>query len=143
MPVLIIGETERARIAEVIAYAKAHPLSFETLRKSAVDNKDTVMLQDRQPGHERPASQDVIFPGGYRAAYSVEDQPAGWCSHLSVSVFGRAKKGQMPSPQAVAMIAEAFGVPFPPDRGWSEEFDPGEFAVNLLSLYAPKSEAKA
>ena len=65
------------------------------------------------------------------------------CSHLSVSVFGRAKKGACPSPEAVQMIAEEFGVPFPADRMWMEEFDPGEFAINLVSLYAPTEEGHA
>jgi hypothetical protein len=49
----------------------------------------------------------------------------------------------MPSLEAVKMIAEEFGVPFPPDKGWTEEFDPGEYAVNLLSLYAPAQEGRA
>ena len=56
---------------------------------------------------------------------------------MSVSVFGRPRRGMMPSLEAVQMIAEEFGVPFPPDKVWNEEFDPGEFAVNLVSLYAP------
>lgn len=143
MAVLIIGKTEREKIAEVVAYAKAHPLTFDVLRNSIVPDADTVKLRDRQPGHERPPSQHVIFPGGYRAAFSIEAQPAGLCTHLSISVFGRSKKGMMPSPEAVAMIAEEFGVPFPADKGWTEEFDPGEFAVNLLSLYAATQEGHA
>jgi hypothetical protein len=35
------------------------------------------------------------------------------------------------------MICREFGVPYPGDRMWLEEFDPGEFAINLLSLYEP------
>ena len=143
MPMLMIGETERAKIAEIVAYAKAHPLTFETLRNGAVAETDVVELKDRKPGFERPPSQHVLFPGGYRAAFSVEQQPAGLCSHLSVSVFGRHKKGAMPSPQAVEMICEEFGVPFPADKMWIEEFDPGEFAVNLVTLYAPTKEGHA
>ena len=143
MAVLVIGETEREKIAAAIAYAKAHPITLDMLRAGAVPDKEVVKLEDRKPGFERPESQHVEFPGGYRASYSIEQQPPGLCSHLSVSVFGRAKKGQMPSPQAVAMIAEEFGVSFPADRMWSEEFDPGEFAINLVSLYAPTPEGRA
>lgn len=143
MAVLIIGATERERIAEMIAYAKAHPVTFDKMREAIVDERPLVRLKDRQPGHERPPSQHMIFPGGFRVAYSVEVQPAGLCSHLSISVINRAKKGMMPSAEAVAMIAEEFGVPFPPDKGWTEEFDPGEYAVNLLSLYAPTQEGHA
>jgi hypothetical protein len=143
MAVLMIGATERERIAEIIAYAKAHPIPFEVLRAGAVDDTDTLKLEDRKPGYERPRSQHVVFPGGFRAAFSIEAQPAGLCTHLSISVEGRSKKGAMPSPQAVAMIAEEFGVPFPAHKMWQEEFDPGEYAINLLSLYAPAPEGNA
>ena len=144
MSVLIIGETERARIAEVVAEAKARPIPMEVLRAGAVPNDmPSVMLKDRKPGFERPPSAHVFLPGGYRAALSFEHQPPGLCSHLSISVFGRARKGMMPSPEAAAVIAHEFGVPFPPDMHWVEEFDPGEFAINLLSLYAPAPEGSA
>lgn len=143
MAVLIIGAAERERIAEIIAYAKAHPLTLDVMRNTVVADTKLLKLEDRQPGHERPPSQHAIFPGGYRAAFSVEAQPAGFCSHLSVSVFGRAKKGQMPSEPAVKMICEEFRVPYPPHKMWIEEFDPGEFAINLVSLYAPTKEGIA
>lgn len=143
MPVLMIGATEREKIAEVVAYAKAHPVLFDQMRKGVVDDTPVLELKDRQPGHERPASQHVLFPGGFRAAFSIEYQPAGLCTHLSVSVFGRSKPGVMPSEPAVQMIAEEFGVPYPADKMWLEEFDPGEFAINLVTLYAPTPEGRA
>lgn len=143
MPVLMIGATEREKIAEVIAYAKAHPIAFDQLRDGIVSARPVLELADRKSGHERPPSQHVVFPGGYRAAFSIEAQPAGLCSHLSISVFGRSKRGMMPGLEAVKMICEEFGVPFPPDKGWNEEFEPGEYAVNLVSLYAPAQEGRA
>ena len=143
MAVLIIGETERKEIAQVIAHAKAHPVLFEKIRQGVVDDTAVLELKDRKPGFERPASQHVVFPGSYRAAFSIEQQPPGLCSHLSVSVFGRAKKGACPSPEAVEMIAQEFGVPYPADKMWMEEFEPGEYAINLLSLYAPTPEGRA
>lgn len=143
MAVLIIGETEREQIAKLIAYAKAHPVLLETVREGAMADRSVLELKDRKPGFERPPSQNVVFPGGYRAAFSIEQQPPGLCSHLSISVEGRAKKGMMPSEPAVKMIAEEFGVPYPADRIWIEEFDPGEFAINLVSLYAPTKEGNA
>ncbi|WP_028164136.1 hypothetical protein [Bradyrhizobium elkanii] len=143
MAVLMIGATEREKIAELVAYAKAHPLSFETLRDGMVADTDVLELKDRKAGYERPASQHVVFPGGFRAAFSIEDQPAGLCAHLSVSVVGRSTKGACPNPEAVKMIAKEFGVPFPADKMWMEEYAPGEYAVNLVSLYAPKEEGHA
>lgn len=135
MQVLMIGATERARIVDMIAYAKAHPIPLDTIRAGILPDNDVVMLKDRKPGFKRPQSQYTVFPGGYRAAISFEQQPAGLCSHLSISVVGRAKKGMMPSPEAVAMIAGEFGVPFPADTMWMEEFEPGEYAINLVSLW--------
>jgi hypothetical protein len=143
MPILMIGTAERERVAQLIAYAKAHPVLFDTIREGAVSDRAVVELKDRKPGFERPPSQHMMFPGGYRAAFSIEQQSSGLCSHLSISVEGRDKKGMTPSPQAVAMIAETFGVPYPPDRGWLEEFDPGEFAFNLLSMMTPTIEGTA
>jgi hypothetical protein len=143
MAVLIIGATEREQIAAAIAYAKANPVTFDKMRNAVVADTKLLKLKDRQPGHERPPSAHIVLPGGYRCAFSVEEQPAGFCSHLSVSVVGRSRKGMMPSVEAVTMIAQEFGVPFPPDKIWNEEFDPGEYAINLLSLYAPAQEGNA
>jgi hypothetical protein len=137
MAVLIIGAEERARIAEIVNYARAHPVTLDVVRHGIVDDTDVLKLEDRVPGIERPPSAHVAFPGGFHAAFSIEQQPAGFCSHLSISV---ERKGKMPSLEAVQMIAEEFGVPFPPDKAWNEEFEPGQYAVNLLSLMAPTDE---
>jgi hypothetical protein len=143
MSVLIVGEAERARIKEVIAFARANPVPMSKIKEGKLDHTNVLKLEDRPPGFERPASAHVDFPGGYRAAFSIEEQPAGFCTHLSVGVEGRAQKGMLPSMPAVRMICEEFGVPFPPDHGWTEEYEPGEYAVNLVSLYAPTKEGNA
>ena len=49
----------------------------------------------------------------------------------------------MPSLEAAVMIAEEFGVPYLADRMWLEEFEPGEFAINLVSLFSPTPEDRA
>ncbi len=155
MRVLVIGEKERAEIAAVIADAKAHPLSFDELRDNALPrNKFDFSLADRKPDSKRPQSRNVFLPSGFRAAYSVEDQPVGLCAHLSISVEGpNTKKGAMPHPEAVKMIAAAFGIPFTANPAemfimkdvtiWLEEFEPGERAINLLHLYQPRPEGNA
>lgn len=143
MPVLIISAAERERIAEIIAYAKAHPISLDMVREGAMDDTDELALKDRKPGFERPPSQHIVFPGGFRAAFSIEVQPPGLCTHLSISVDRRTKSMVLPSVEAVAMIAREFGVEFPADKMWREEFEPGQWAINLLSLYAPTPEGRA
>jgi hypothetical protein len=140
LSILVIGDEERARIAELKAEASANPVRFDIVRQGTTANVDTLHLKDRQPGLERPPSAHMVFPGGHRVAYSVEEQPIGFCAHLSISV---ARKGKMPSLEAVQMIAEEFGMTFPPQRGWSEEFEPGQYAVNLLCLISPREGGTA
>jgi hypothetical protein len=136
MPVLVIGAAERKQIKKLIEEALKHPVSLSRVMDAGHgDNRDVLTLEERQPGFERPASSHIVFPGGYRVAFSFEEQPIGLCSHMSISVMGRKRKGMMPSPEAVEMICEEFGVPFPPLRGWTEEFEPGEYAINLVSKW--------
>jgi hypothetical protein len=141
----MVGATEREKIAKIIAYAKANPVTFEALRDSVMDDDTEVLeLKDRKPVPlKRAPSQHIMFPGGFHAAFSIEQQPPGFCSHLSISVEGRAKKGMMPSEPAVRMIAEEFGVPYPADKAWLEEYEPGEYAINLVSLYEPTQQGTA
>src|SRR4051812_35973987 len=105
MAVLMVGVTERERIAEVIAYAKANPVPLELVKQGIADRTDVLELKDRKLGFARPPSAHMEFPGGYRAAFSIEQQPepVGRCSHLSISVAGRSVKGAMPGVEAVKM----------------------------------------
>jgi hypothetical protein len=139
MAMLMIDDEAKAAIAKVIAYAEAHPIAFETLRAGHVTDRDVLQLKDRKPGFERPESASVIIPVGYRAAFSIEDQPCGLCRHLSVSV---ERKGMMPSIPAVELIAEAFGMTHFDSR-WLEEFEPGQHAVNVVECYKPRHEGHA
>jgi len=140
MAVLIIGAPEREKIAELKASATAYPVRWE--RHAVVEDTHMLMLKDRKPGHERPPSAHLVLPGGFRVAYSVEEQPAGYCAHLSISV-NRHRKGMMPSLEAVQLIASEFGMAFPADKMWNEEFEPGNYAINLLELIEPREEGHA
>lgn len=123
------------------AYARAHPLAIETVRAgAAAPNTRMLALKDRKPGFERPLSAHLEIPVGYRAAFSIEEQPAGLCAHLSVSVDTR---GKTPSEIAVLTIAEAFGMKPPFLALWVEEFDPGHHAVNVVASLTPRREGTA
>ena len=134
--VLQITPEKQAEIDAAVAYAEAHPLPWSVLRHGVTKDVREVKLADRPPGFERPASEHVLIPYGYRAAISVEEQPAGFLHHLSVSVD---RPGKVPSMAAVRMIAEAFGIKAW-IKIWLEEFDPGHHAVNVLELYKPRAE---
>ena len=77
MPVLIIAAAERAKIAEVIAHAKANPVTLDVVRAGALPVVDVLTLADRKPGFERPQSASVLFvrPADARAFSTVGSLP--------------------------------------------------------------------
>lgn len=139
---LIIGPGHKALIDAAVAAARASPVRWETFRQLAegIDQETTSLaLKDRPPNFKPAnASQHVLIPIGFRAAISFEEQPAGLVRHLSISV--ESKTGGMPNPQQVLAIAGAFGFTLPAeglqgfDRVWTEEYEPGRWAINVLQL---------
>jgi hypothetical protein len=120
-------------------------LSF--IREARVEDKAVVKLADRKPGFRRPhRPEEVLIPIGYRAAVSVEEQPAGLFLHLSISVE-RADPKLMPSVEAIIGIAAEFGIDYQTaiQQGliWMEEYEPGRHAINLLKLIVPRQEGHA
>jgi hypothetical protein len=139
MSVLILGPNERQQIEAAKTRAAKNPVRWETIKDAAIsDRRKDLALADRKPGIERPPSEHMMF-GTVRAAYSVEEQPAGMFRHLSMSV---PRKGWLPDLHVVGMLCEAFGFgDFPPLAGhvWTEEFDPGHHAVNVIELITPEA----
>jgi hypothetical protein len=152
MRALIIRAEEQAAIKAAIERARARPLRVADVVRLAVPDTDTVTLADRRPEHDRPPSQHVALPGGFHLAISFEEQPAGMCLHLSVSI---ERKNKAPNPYAVGMLVQecllACGREPPQDmlaaltpdqgRSWVEEFlvdgKPGGLAVNVLYVIDP------
>lgn len=136
MSVVIIGPDEQAAIDALVAHARANCIPWEVLAPHAVEpDKQVLTLEDRTrpEGPPRPEPRHIML-GNVLAAFSYEEQPAGICRHLSVSV---ERKGMLPSPEAVGMVAEAFGfTTFPPVEGeiWIEEFEPGHSAINVIEV---------
>lgn len=137
MAILAIDTKTTRAIKLAVERARKRPVPWETMAEFAVgDYVPDLKLSDRKPGFKRViASQFVDIPFGYRAAISFEEQPAGLMRHLSVSVD---RKGMLPSPESVLVIAEVFGFVMPLDLGtgrmWLEEFEPGQRAVNVVQL---------
>jgi hypothetical protein len=150
MAILIIGELEKAAIASAIERARKRPAPLDVVRKHAFKQKKpnpVVKLTDRKTGFETPLkSQQVLIPVGYRVQVSFEQQPAGICMHLSISVERNDPK-LMPSVEAVSKIAKEFGVDFTEinQQGmtWMEEYEPSRYAVNLLMVVTPTPEGHA
>jgi len=138
---LIIGPKEIAAIRQCVERARARPMRLQDVMGLArkmpaqVQSGVHITLADRPPDFDRPEIEHVRIPQGYRAAFTFEEQPAGMVRHLSVSVD---KRGRVPNVPAMMMIGEAFG--FASDRPcqfWTEEFEPGHFAVNMMQLVMP------
>ncbi len=126
MRALIINEEVKARIAEVIAYARRNVVTPEEGQKTI----QTDNAVGDEPGHV------CRIPDGFRCAFSFDEVPQmGLCRHLSVSVSG----DKWPHEVAVSEIAKLFGIQFDPQKPgkcamWLEK---DVRAVNLLQPEAP------
>jgi hypothetical protein len=125
MPALIIGPDERKLIAELIATAPG--MILEAKAMMAMAGKDMTGYRDMMK------TRSIDFPVGYHACYCQERQPAGLFHHISLSVD---RHNKLPSPEAVEMILEEFGLaPLKESQGvWVEDIGPGAKAVNILQL---------
>ena len=129
---LILDANSHAEIQRVIDYADAH-------RYNLHDVMDIM-------GHIRPPPGDqrdyvCVVPVGYRCVFTIEQQPKGWCRHLSISVLG---DGQAPNPAAVLALAKEFGYEI--NRGYQiahEPFGPGKIAINVWQLIQPDAKVKS
>jgi hypothetical protein len=141
MRALIIGEPERQAISALKARAA-----------TSVIDAAAAMQGDPDKVRQENRSLTILLPRGFEVTYTHERQPSGLYHHLSVSVDQRDR---MPSPEAVDMIMEAFGLepahlaehlqprPKVPDKMrletavWTEDFEPGRTAVNVLQRMEP------
>jgi hypothetical protein len=141
MRALLIGDEEKTAILAAVERARAKPIPWATLR-GVIGGENTpgfLGLADRVPDHERPPSEQVDIPIGYRFCVSYEEQPAGVLAHFSISVNAPNK---LPHETAARMILAAAGFNLDKaDNAWVEEFlingKPGGLAINLLFLIAP------
>lgn len=138
---LIIGPEQQDAIDLAVATARLHPVPWSVLQSGALsDPGPALALADRPDGWQRPPSQHVMIPIGYHIAISFEEQPAGLCRHLSVSIENPNPRYPLPYPIAVAQLAKACGFrhwPPSPGRVWREEFAPGQWAINVLEIEEP------
>lgn len=95
MRILTIGEKEKQSIQKVIDFAKSSPVSRKQLLKKSI-------IVGNIPEYV------CKIPEGFRIVFSFENQPVGWCRHISISVPDKTK---LPSQPAVEMIIKEFGFP--------------------------------
>lgn len=119
---LLIDDNARQNIARLVEFADAHRLSAEEMQRRVANGGPSI-------GDDPRFSCEIPF--GFRVVFSIEQQPMGWCRHLSVSVD---HPDRMPSIPAVKMIMEAFGY----KQGLDEsivhiEDDISPKAINILA----------
>jgi|KBSMisStandDraft_5_1062788.scaffolds.fasta_scaffold2616998_1 hypothetical protein len=141
MSILVIDDIIKARVKQALVTARQNPLPWQATKAVVDSNQKTnhTSLADRKPGVEtlrRKYPSQHIMLGTYRAALSYEEQPTGMLKHLSISSH---RKGMVPGLEVMQAVAELFeftGFPPPnnPHRIWTEEFEPGHFAVNIVEL---------
>jgi hypothetical protein len=124
---LILGPEERTAIADLIAQARAHRISYEGMRATA---------EAYHAGHRQPRRQNFVqtipLPVGFTVTYTEEyHRPEVPCRHLSVSVDDSNKA---PNPVAVSELMRAFGFHHGLGRcpAWFERLADGGIAINAL-----------
>ena len=123
--------------------ARSKPLprdAFDKLVGTAPQDLDTIRLADRK-GYDRRVRetyppQQVLVEVGFRCAFSFEEQPAGLCRHLSISVEDE-EPFTKPQNEAAQILARAFGIDPVENICWTEEYEPGKLAINYVSLDRP------
>ena len=98
--VAVLDEAARAEIAALCLHADLHRLPLEEQRRIAT-------------GERPPVGDDFNFcltiSGIYRCVFSIEEHPGGWYRHLSISIRDPNPARPLPSPEAMEVIAGAFG----------------------------------
>lgn len=98
---LLMDDEQKQKIAKVVAYAEAHPYSRPYMQERVAL---AGLKQDVAPGDDPNFRCEIPF--GFKCVFTIEEQPVGWCRHLSVSVDNPTK---VPSIPAVEMLMKEFG----------------------------------
>lgn len=116
---LVLGEQARKDVDSVLQYANSHKHSKDFMQRR-MKNPDAHIPGDM-------AGYTCFIDFGYKCVYTVEEQPMGWCHHLSVSVD---EKGKCPSIPAFKEIMKFFGIQTELDDG--HVYMEGQ-AVNIIA----------
>lgn len=133
MRVLVIGPIERVMIQDLVDKAARNvtPLGVVMERAGASTTDDKGTLSGPEP--DEAVAHTIEIPDGFRVTYTVEQQPAGPCRHMSVSVKTLSKR-RGPSVEAVQTLMREFGFINPLERtmSWLEDTSFGRMAINIV-----------
>jgi len=95
---LVLGKKEKRAIKRVLIYASEHTVSIRDVKRISEGVIPPVGIAPQYA---------CEIPEGYRVVFCKEEQPAGWCNHLSVSIDDPEA---LPSVPAVEAIMHEFGM---------------------------------
>jgi len=100
MRILIIDDDARAEIKKVVDYAQAHKVFLSQIR---------LIVAKQSPPVGDDANYVCYVNNGYRITFSIEEQPCGWCRHISISVSPVDGKQLLPNVPSVELLLKEFG----------------------------------
>lgn len=98
MRALLIDETAKSSIAKTVFFAEEN--RYPRFQMISLMNGNIPTPGDIE-GH------CCYLADGFKTVFTIEEQPMGWCRHLSVSV---ASMDKLPHIEAVKMIMKEFGI---------------------------------
>jgi hypothetical protein len=124
MRALIIDNEVKARIQEVINYAKSRPHNLEIIKKRMSGDYPV-------PGDEF-SRHTCYIECGFKCVYTIEEHPCGWCHHLSISVD---EDGKVPAIEAIKFLMKEFGIEQDIKKClvFSEDISETRTAVNIIA----------
>ena len=140
MSVLVFSDKVREDIAQAITKARANPVPWEAIQSvaSSTPSNNLEFSEERQKKADevyRLYPTQSLMLGNVRVAFSFEYQPSGLYRHISFSVQNKGKVLEFIPAQE---LVKAFGFtglpPTNPYSVWTEEYEPGMFAVNVMEL---------
>jgi hypothetical protein len=132
--VFFIDNETRERIAEVIKFAEETPFAKERLE---------AVMNGLEPIPGNNDGYVVMFPGGLRVVYTIEDNNGVLAKHLSASV---PDEGRYPAPEIMDIVLASFGMDMLDYDEEAKKFrnmknvlgvwvEEGSEAVNILQKY--------
>jgi hypothetical protein len=134
---LILGETQRAALAQLRQKAAAEPIDVLAVIERCKSPRG-------QAEHlKRMETYSIEIPTAFVVTFSIETgHPSGTCRHMSMS---SERRGRTPTPEAVWMIAEELGFHGGLERCsvWKEDIGQGDVAINVAQPIAVTEAARA
>lgn len=129
---VMIDNTVRTAIKELVGKAFANPVSLESIKARIAAGENVTNPEARSA--ETDAFHDdlsLIIPSGYKVVFTVEEQPGGLSRHLSMS---SPTPGRAPIPAAVQMVMDEFGFETPLQECfiYPETFQQNWVAINVI-----------